>query len=179
MNCPHCRKQIERKWNYCPNCGQGLDRPINLLDIFNEQMQQMKKLFGSGDFNLVEDPGKSITISISHGPGQPRISVQPIRSRIQRIREKRAVKKRKRKQPKLVVEPKADIRRTANNITVNIELPDVKSSDDVDINRFPNSTEIRAYVGDKGYFKIVKIPRNYRMTEKKLEKGNLKLEFTL
>lgn len=179
MNCPYCRKQIERKWNYCPNCGHELDRSINLLDIFNEQMKQMKKLFGSGDFDVARDSGKSITISISHNSGQPKISVQPIRSRIQSIREKRAVKKRKRRQPKLVVEPKADVRKTTNTITVNIELPDVKSPDDVDINRFPNSTEIRAYVGDKGYFKIVNIPRNYRMTDKRLEKGNLRLEFAL
>ncbi len=179
MDCPYCHTEAERKWNYCPNCGHRLDRSANLFNVINEQVRQIRKLFGPEDFGVVQEPNKGITISISHGFGEPKISIRPTQPYAQKMHKEEIVKRRERKQPKSVVEPKADIKKTADSITVNVELPDVKSDEDIEIDRFPSSTEIRAYVGDKGYFKIVNIPQNYRMVDKKLEKGNLKLEFII
>ena len=83
------------------------------------------------------------------------------------------------KLPKTVIEPKVNIKRLSDAIVVNVELPGVKSEQDVGLNRFPDSIELRAHAGDKGYFKILKIPYRNKLVERSLDNGKLSLKFSI
>lgn len=71
-------------------------------------------------------------------------------------------------------EPKADLRRIGNKVVYEISMPDVKSSNDIIINKLENSLEIKAVGKKKGYSK--RIPVNIPLTDKKLSDGKLILE---
>jgi len=67
----------------------------------------------------------------------------------------------------------------ANEIVVEMKMPDVKSDKDVELNRLSDSIEVRGYGQEKGYFKILNIPRKHTLLEKKLDEGKLVLKFNI
>lgn len=80
--------------------------------------------------------------------------------------------------PKSTEEPKADIRRVGNKVTVDIEMPGVRSGDDVEVKELESSVEVKAMTGDKAYFKILTKPAQFGLTGKSLKDGVLHLEFS-
>ena len=58
-----------------------------------------------------------------------------------------------------------------------MNIPDVKSEDDIVINELENSVEVRAMAGETAYFKILTKPAQFRLTKKEFKKGKLHLEF--
>ena len=81
-------------------------------------------------------------------------------------------------QPKEVLEPIVAIKKTSNGIEVSAQLPGVKSEEDVEVNFLPNSIELRAFAGERGYFKILNIPNNFDLIEKNLKDERLRLQFS-
>lgn len=75
-------------------------------------------------------------------------------------------------------EPKTRVRSTGTGVTVEMELPDVKSEGDIEINALESSVEVRARAGDKAYFKIITKPGGFSVTSKRFEKGRLYLGFS-
>lgn len=79
--------------------------------------------------------------------------------------------------PKKTEEPKATVKRVDSKVLVDIELPDVKSEEDIETNELGSSVEVRAMAGDKAYFKILTKPARFRLCEKRFENGKLHMEF--
>ena len=75
-------------------------------------------------------------------------------------------------------EPKTQVRSVGTGVAVEMELPDVKSEGDIEINELESSVEVRARAGDKAYFKIITKPERLSVTSKRFERGRLHLEFS-
>ncbi len=80
--------------------------------------------------------------------------------------------------PATTEEPKTCVRRLDSKVVVDIEIPGVKSQENVDVRELENSVEVKALAGDKAYFKILTKPSQFRLTDKRFEKGKLHLEFS-
>ncbi len=80
------------------------------------------------------------------------------------------------KLPKETSEPETEVRRSGNKVLVDIRLPGVKNSGDIDISELENSVEIKAVAGSRGYFKIIRKPEFSKITKKSFGGGLLKLE---
>jgi HSP20 family molecular chaperone IbpA len=76
--------------------------------------------------------------------------------------------------PKLTEEPETKIERIGKKQIIKVKLPGVKE-DDIEIKKLENSVEIRAFVGDKCYFKLIPIPSNANVNET-FENEMLKIE---
>ncbi|MEM2768548.1 MAG: hypothetical protein QXL50_01315, partial [Candidatus Pacearchaeota archaeon] len=73
-------------------------------------------------------------------------------------------------------EAKYKIKRLGNVIIYEINLPGVKSLDDIEIKKLENSIEIKAIGKDKVYFKL--IPINLPIYKYELKKDKLIIHFT-
>ena len=71
-------------------------------------------------------------------------------------------------------EPKTNVKRLSNTVIYEINMPGVKSLDDISIVKLENSIEIKAVAKDKAYFKL--IPVNLAILDYELERGKLILE---
>ena len=80
--------------------------------------------------------------------------------------------------PKTTEEPKSTIKRLTHKVSVDVELPKVKSITDISIKELENSVEIKAIAGSHGYFKILTKPENFRITKKEFRNGILRIEFS-
>ncbi len=80
--------------------------------------------------------------------------------------------------PKSVEEPKTDVKRLDSKVVVNLEMPGVKSPDDIDIKELESSLEVKATAGDRAYFKILTKPGRFRLTNRGFSRGVLHLEFS-
>jgi HSP20 family molecular chaperone IbpA len=80
--------------------------------------------------------------------------------------------------PKVTEEPKADVRRIGDRVSVDIEMPNVKNKEDIEVRELGSSVEVKAIAGDKAYFKILTKPENLRLTGKSFRDGALHLEFS-
>ncbi len=80
--------------------------------------------------------------------------------------------------PKSTEEPKADVRRIGDSVSVDITMPGVKSQEYVEVNELESSVEVKATAGDKAYFKILTKPAQFRLSLKSFKDGQLHLEFS-
>ena len=71
-------------------------------------------------------------------------------------------------------EPLTSIKRLSDKVIYEIEIPGVKSIEDISITKLENSIEIKALAKDRLYFKL--IPINLPITNYNLSKGKLVLE---
>ena len=71
-------------------------------------------------------------------------------------------------------EPQTNIRRLSNKIIYEIQIPGVKSIEDVSIVKLQNSIEIKAITKDKAYEKTIKI--SFPILDYKIQENNLILE---
>jgi HSP20 family molecular chaperone IbpA len=158
--CKNCGERIEDKWNFCPRCGNGI-KNRNIFDDFDKEFQGLGKAFGIPKIDL--KPGSDgVSIIISSGEIRPSI--------------RREVRKEERpvKIAKSTEEPETKIERKGNRQTINIKLPGVKK-EDIEIKRLENSIEIKAFTGDKAYFKLIPVPSNAAII-KSFENEMLKIE---
>ena len=92
-------------------------------------------------------------------------------------RSKDAQMKKVTKTPKITEEPKATMNATPYGVSVDVELPNIKNTNDIEIKDLENSIEIKAISGDKAYFKILTKPSHFRLKRRIFDKGVLHLEF--
>ncbi len=71
-------------------------------------------------------------------------------------------------------EPSTSIRRLANKVIYELDIPGVKSINDISITKLENSIEIKAFAGNKAYSKL--IPINLPITNYELSDGKLTIE---
>ncbi|MBU5688011.1 MAG: hypothetical protein KQA41_00935 [Candidatus Aenigmarchaeota archaeon] len=166
MKCEFCDTKLQKRWNYCPNCGAMIGN-YDMMEFLNRQIKNLaKKLEENIDFENDFELPKNITITITPVP----IKTQP---------KKQIINSDPIKLPENVIEPETKVRRLHNEIIFLIKLPGVKRKEDIDLQMFSNSVEIRALADDKGYFKIINIPSTYSLVDKKFENEELILHFNM
>lgn len=106
----------------------------------------------------------------------PEVVAQPREGLPAKVAARKAEKAVERKAPKITEEPKAKIEKCGNKVTVEMELPDVTSEKDIEVNELTNSIEVKAFAKDKAYFKILSVPANFSITGRQFSKGKLRLE---
>jgi hypothetical protein len=70
-------------------------------------------------------------------------------------------------------EPTANTTWAGDHVVVDLDLPGVKSLEDISIKKLDESIEVRAYAGKKGYFKILSIPKEAKMLDKSFDSSKL------
>ena len=194
--CQYCGSKInfEDDENYFGMLGKddsiptenAIKLPAGLNSIFNSLMKNLGKEFEEQlKGNFTEEKTKKmkkdgISISIStFGNGQPKISVNSLgNKKIESEEPNKKLTKNNFTSEKIKQfsklkreEPKTNIRRLSNKVIYEIEMPGVKSMDDVSIIKLENSIEIKAIGKEKSYAKLIPINlpiKNYDLSEGKL-----------
>jgi len=168
--CNRCREKIDGKWNFCPRCGTAL-KERNVNDEINRELQKMSKMMGFGkiiglpDMDIKQGSDGSTIIKLNIGMGT---KTRP------QIREEIPKPKKPIKIPESIEEPETKIERKGNRQTIMIKLPGVKY-EDIEIKRLESSIEIRAFIDNKCYFKLIPVPSNAAIN-KRFENEMLKIE---
>ncbi|HLD77640.1 MAG TPA: zinc ribbon domain-containing protein [archaeon] len=207
MRCTNCKREIPQA-HYCPHCGehqphgggdhQGFDALFNDR-FFADIMESFQRMFA--DMGLDESfekevidltkagkrrRGAGFTINIvQSGEGPPQIRIQPLGEAMepsaQQELPRRAVAKplpKKFTEAKQSEEPESVVRRVGEALIADLEVPGVRSEDDIAVTELENSVEVRALAGEKAFFKIITKPAKLRLVGKKFKNGKLHLEFS-
>lgn len=143
----------------------------------------------------MKSPSRSggVNITIRSGTGmEPKIDVKTtgeykklepdikrklgIRKGVSEVEEEPEKVKPRRKPPKITEEPETNIKRKGNKISIKIKLPDVKDSKDIEIRKLKQSLEVKAFAGDKAYFKLIPVNPNLQIYDRNFEDGILNIE---
>ena len=194
--CPNCGNLINSKNEDWGMLGKDdfmspneIKLPMGLDRIFNSLMENLNNQFESNREGKTKKPkiqkksGISISISTSKNM-PPEIKINSFGDNLKPKEKKQQVKEMplrnlSQKSLKKIVnlpkkEPLTNIRRFSDKIVYEIEMPGVKSIDDISIIKLGNSIEIKALAKNKAYFKL--IPINLPITNYNLSKGKLVLE---
>lgn len=194
--CPVCGRKLKRFFDF-PNFG-GLFKNIE------EQFLKMDKLFSTKlfsddmfkfpDFKEMREEipkvkGGGISVNITNVNGKPTMKVQTfgdfkklepgIKKGIGFKAEEERKVNVKRKAPKVTKEPESEMKRQGNLLYFKIKLPEVRSLGDIDVIKLAESIEVRAYAGDKAYFKLFKIPGEAKLVGKRFNNNVLEIQFSL
>jgi len=156
MKCKRCKKELKKEWKYCPFCGEQVGPRFKFPKIFPERSieKEMEEMLGAFGFPNIKIRFQSY-------------SRQPRQKAVQKVKENR--KTEKVRKVTNIVEPKTKIRYLSEEIHISIILPDVSSIEDIKVKKIEESLEIRAYVKDKMYFKIIPINKNSRLIRENFE----------
>lgn len=201
--CPYCghkrySNEEEEDWgmlgrnDFMPSMNE-IRLPMGFNALFNSILRNLNKEFNEqlnkNYFQTDEKPKKTkregVSISIStFGDGPPKIKVTQlgekprleVRDEIkEKIKQNTFTKEKIKKFANLKrEEPKTNIRRLSNKVIYELEMPGVKTMDDISIIKLENSIEIKALSRNKAYAKI--IPINLPITNYVLSEGRLILE---
>jgi len=196
--CRNCGKGLKDDWVACPYCGvpvkERVRRPYDIFEDIDKEFERIDKMFGPRFFKFPRIDvkpfrGDGISITIKSGTGRkPKIDVKTsgeYRKLEPQIKSKLGIRegvgevkqfKPKRKPPKITEEPETKVERIGNKQLILIKIPDVKSLDDIDIRKLEQSLEVKAFAGDKAYFKLIPIRPNVQISDRSFKKGILKIE---
>jgi len=197
--CPSCGEPVKDEWQFCPYCGEELverrvEMPFrSLWEEVDKEFERLDKMFASS-FEMPlfrikpksKFSGVSITIR-SAGEGEPKVEVKTfgdykklepelkrrlgVKAGVEEVEEE----EEKVRVPKVTEEPEAEIKSSGNKQIISIKLPDVKE-EDIEIKKLEQSMEIKAFAGDKAYFKLIPLPSNATIVKKEFKNGVLKIE---
>jgi HSP20 family molecular chaperone IbpA len=77
---------------------------------------------------------------------------------------------------KTTEEPETCVRRIGEKIVVEVKLPGVRDSKDIEVKPLENSIEVKAIAGEKAYFRILTKPPKTKIVRKDFENGILRIE---
>lgn len=195
--CPKCGKKIKEDWNFCPYCGWEIEEEAPFESIFDDidkELKEIDKMFGFDFFKIPSFKikpgirGGGISITVHSGRGmKPKIEIKTsgeykklepelkrrlgVRPAVEEVEEE----EKEVKVPKVTEEPESEVQTIGNKQIILIKLPDVKSEEDIEVKRLEQSIEVKAFAGDKAYFKLIPIPKNVSIS-KKFKDGVLKIE---
>lgn len=197
--CRNCREKVSSKYRFCPSCGREIESyreedwgMLGREDIFDDESfanpffagfggKMLNSMLGNA-FKMLEkemknmekSPGSNFRLMINGKEiqiGQQKKSKKTIRKIPKREFGKEQLKKISELPKK---EPKTSLRRIGDKIIYEIEMPEVKSLNDVLINNLENSIEIKA-IGESAIYSKT-IPINMPITNRELSQGKLILE---
>jgi HSP20 family molecular chaperone IbpA len=199
--CPHCGNNLTNNSqedfgllgktdSFFPE--NEIQLPFGLNKMFNSLMKNLTQELNK-ELQKEQNPkqnkanarGVSIRISTAGNQppmieidsfGNPQRNNQPQEKKVQKVMPQKVLSNENLKKisglPKK--EPKTNLTRLSDKIIYEIDIPGVKSLDDVSIIKLENSIEIKALTKDKVYAKL--IPISLPITNYLLEKGKLVLE---
>ena len=191
--CWKCGRKLKDEWKFCPYCGADQRRkPYDIFENVEEEFKRIDKMFGPRFFKFpldFEAPFKSggISITIRSGTGmEPKIDVKTsgeYKKLEPEIKRKLGVKEGIREEetekthptPKITEEPETRVERVGNERTITIKLPGVKSSEDVEVRKLEQSIEVKAFAGDKAYFKLIPIKPHAEIIDENFIDETLKI----
>lgn len=197
--CKNCKEKISTKYDFCPYCGSSINSkkqnwgmlgkndliedaqdPFSMFrgmsgGILNKMLgSAMKMLEKEMQREITNKPRTNIRLMINGKEiklNNSSLEKEPKKQVIQKKTQQRTLKNfTKLKQH----EPKTNIRRLSDKVIYEIDLPEVKSLEDVSINQLENSIEIKAVTEDKAYSKLIQI--NLPIVDYNLVKEKLILE---
>jgi HSP20 family molecular chaperone IbpA len=194
--CRNCGNNVKDDWRFCPYCGEYLKKDIferflpfkhfeEIEKEIDEELKRLDKMFKisfdipKAKIKPKEFSGISITIKTETGK-KPKIDVKTFgeyKKLEPEIRKKLMVYEggeEKVKPPKITEEPETEITKNKNKQIIKIKLPGVKSINDIEIKKLEQSIEIKAFAGDKLYFKL--LPIIGTITKKEFKDETLLLE---
>ena len=195
--CPYCGKPFTKgedfgmlgKNDFIPS-NKGIKFPMGMNMIFNSLMKNLNKQFSelNNEIRAESKPQKRpadkkrISISISSfGNNPPEIKVNSFGNNLKLKQQIKKIPLQNLSQENLKKistlpkqEPLTNIRRLANKVIYEIEMPEVSSIKDILIVKLENSIEIKAIAKEKVYVK--QIPINLPITNYELSQGKLILE---
>ncbi|MEM7818412.1 MAG: zinc ribbon domain-containing protein [Candidatus Aenigmatarchaeota archaeon] len=192
--CPYCGCNLSIKMIFRGlDEGFGFER-FDIREFFDDFDRMIKKVFKEmSDFDKDEKyvKGGGISVIIKSGSGKkPKVYIKTFgdykdlepkikedikrKIGIEEVEEEKDEVKEVRK-VKVTEEPEVKIVRNLERIEIEVSLPDVESSKDIEISELEESIEIRAYAKDKAYFKIISKPKEKSIVEKKFENGKLRI----
>jgi len=193
LRCSRCGSKVMKDWNYCPYCGEKISRTQKFLTFGGEDLWDMLMNAVQDSFRLLfnmEQQQEGDEDATMNNMAFPLGGVLQIRIRSEEMREeeeknedeRREMRKREEKlmrNVKEVKEPESTIVEKGKKVQVTLETPGVKDKDDVLVDQHYESTEVRAFDKKKKtmYFKIINIPRGYKLIEKDVKKGKTILIF--
>ena len=158
-SCKKCGEKINSKYNFCPHCSSPLNTGTE-----KEDWGMLGKSDFDNDFNSLSN---NLFGGISGG------MLNKMLSSALKILEKEMKKEVKNQN----FQPKTNIRRFSDKIIYEIEMPGVKSQEDISIIKLESSVEIKAVGKNKAYLKL--IPINFPITKYDLSNGKLVLELNV
>jgi hypothetical protein len=195
--CPHCGEKIELE----KSKRRDVITPFeDIFDDIEKEFERIDKFFGFGPFKFPSirmKPGMrggGISITVQSGTGmEPKVEIKTsgeykklepeikkkfgIKPAIEEIEEEKAEKKKiMRKIPKITEEPETKVQTAGSKQIISVKLPDVKSEDDIEVKRLEQSIEIRAFAGDKAYFKLIPLPSDAAIVKKEFKNEVLRIE---
>jgi hypothetical protein len=184
MKCKKCGNAVRENWDFCPVCGTQVQKaqivrmPIRFN--FSEDMETDE------DFDSMIQGAFKEAEKLLQGMGFPGRINFTINNQgpehVQRIRNPAPAKKRVKhiEQPqravKSVEEPEMRIGNAPDGTYIELKVPGVTSVKDIIIKKLKESIEVRAYVGDKMYFKLIPITPDADIAERKFVNGVLSLK---
>lgn len=201
--CPYCGTSVSKNSKSSQDFGMlgkndlfknnNIKLPMGFNTIFNTLVKSLGKELNKEltDMNKqikksaknpgVKKSGVSIRISTS-GNKPPEIKIDSFgdnkpkkKKLVKEIPQKKMSLKNIKKIKDLPkAEPITNIKRFGDKVVYEIDIPGVKTTEDISIMKFENSIEIKALTKDKAYVKL--IPINLPITNYQLSKGKLILE---
>ncbi len=174
MNCNKCNLNVEKRWNYCPSCGSRTKATtidgLAMDDVFLNIMHDLKEVFlAEGN----KRNSKNIIIDINNQD-------KDIFDIDDTSTAKYSKTKTKKTQIKNTKEPKIKtLENRTGKLVIQLEIPSVLSKNNIRIDEFEESCEIRAQSNDTLYFKILKTPPNMSLKAKELKGEKLSVTFGL
>ena len=204
-SCGKCGRKIKDSYDFCPFCGNnviGKKEDLGMLgdrDEINDFENLTNNLFsgfGGGMLNkmlgnamkiLEKEIQKEMKMQKKQPQSNMQLFVNGKRIDIPNMQQTKSVQKKQissthfseTNQKKFSSlekkEPKTELKRIGDIILYEINLPKVKSLNDISIVKLENSVEIKAISKTNAYFKS--IPINLPLTNHELGEGKLILEF--
>ncbi len=178
--CKRCDSKADRQWAFCPHCSAPL-KEVKTQDVLQEMDKEFRNMGKMMEIKVpkfmlkppLKAKGVSITIT-SDNVSPPKINVQTYGEQKhhhhEHMREEKPVRV-----PETTEEPETKIQKIRNKQIITLNLPDVKSLEDIEFKQLSQSIEIKAFAGDKAYFKLIPIPSN-AMVNNEFKDGVLKIE---
>ncbi len=176
MKCQNCDSDIDKKFNFCPICGERIrNNSLNkILDYFNKEIKNLMKFTNIDNIDQNKHYNSMILIRIP----ETAINKKMINSLSEYNTNKKNEETDEQKTLMNVKEPVTNIKNSNNRVSVKIHFPGVKKSD-IEIKKLSESIEIRAIGKKESFFKIVEMPKNMSLVEKSFSNENLTLTFSL
>ena len=176
--CKSCGEKVKADWVICPYCTSPL-KEIKTKDVFQEVDKEFREIDKMMEMKVprfmlkppLKAKGVSITIT-SDNTSPPKINVQAYGQpkHVHHHYDQKPLRV-----PKVTEEPETKIQKSQNKQIITLNLPDVKSLEDIEFKQLSQSIEIKAFAGDKAYFKLIPIPTNASVNNE-FKDGVLKIE---
>ena len=180
--CNFCGYQIKDDWNFCPKCS----KPLREFDLFEKMISDIETEFERIDKEFKKPKlnvrGGEIHITVQSGTGiQPKIEVKTTgdyKNIEPEIKKKLGISETLQstfRKAKKTEEPETKTIKKDGKTIIKINLPGIKSEDQIEIKQFEQSIEIKAFEKNKTYFKLIPIPSN-AFIDRKFKDGVLELQ---